>query len=233
MTGIAGTRPAARGEPTTSSARAPTPTRWPPSWRRRSSAGATSRRSTRAGSGPIPGAFAGDGRDGRLPHRAVRRRGQAAGELRRLRERVQPRPRSSEPSDAGPQRRTPTLILHGTSDHVIYPGVRPDGGGRVRPPRRPVPAPRLRPLRAVGGAARARQRHRRVLQRPPRGVTPPATRMTAQLSVGCVAPTSAAHVMLADEAVVVEAVVALEGYDLRLGADAEDAVDHDRVTPLW
>ena len=63
-------RACARGPParpaTTSSARAPTPTRWPPSWPPPASGAATSRRSTRRGSGPIPGAF-----DRRAPGSAV------------------------------------------------------------------------------------------------------------------------------------------------------------------
>ena len=60
------------------------------------------------------------------------------------------------------------LILFGPSDHVIYPDVRPHGRRRVPEPRRPVPAPRLRSLRAVGSAARPGQRPRRVLRRPAR-----------------------------------------------------------------
>ena len=63
---------------------------------------------------------------------------------------------------------TPTLILLRHERPRDLPGVRPDGRSRVRRPRRPVPAARLRPLRAVGGAARARQRDRRLLQRPAR-----------------------------------------------------------------
>ena len=67
-----------------------------------------------------PGALRPTGR-GRLPHRAVRRRGEAARQLRWLRERVlRGRAERAEP----PGRRTThtrTLILHGTSDHVIYP----------------------------------------------------------------------------------------------------------------
>ncbi len=64
-----------------------------------------------------PGAFA---RSGRLPHRAVRRRRQAAGQLRRLRERLR-RGGAQRAADAGAQRLTPTLILFGPCDHVLYP----------------------------------------------------------------------------------------------------------------
>ena len=46
--------PSGQRRTTTSCARAPTPTRWPPSWPRPTSAAATSPPSTRRGSGPIP-----------------------------------------------------------------------------------------------------------------------------------------------------------------------------------
>ena len=62
----------------------------------------------------------------------------------------------------GRNERTRTLILFGPSDHVIYPDfdlmaavVLPNHVG-------PFLLARLRPLRALGGPARPRQRHRRL-----------------------------------------------------------------------
>ena len=48
------------------------------------------------------------------------------------------------------------------------PRLRPDGGGGVRPSRRALPPPGLRPLRPVGVPRSARLRHGRALRRPPR-----------------------------------------------------------------
>ena len=77
-----------------------------------------------------PGAFMGDaarvfgpfgGTDaGGLPHRALRRRGQAAGLVRGLRERVRPA-RRREPALLARNDAVRALLLFGPSDHVIYP----------------------------------------------------------------------------------------------------------------
>ena len=78
-----------------------------------------------------PGAFMGDAPmvfgpyggtpAGRLPHRALRRRRQAAGVVRRLRERV--RSGQAERARRGSTRNEAVraLLLFGPSDHVIYP----------------------------------------------------------------------------------------------------------------
>ena len=158
-----GTRPPP-SRPTTSCARAPMPTGSLPSWPPPISAVVTSPRSTRAGSGPI---------------RARSRRAACvdfhtepfgdAAQLRAsfggVREHVRPGG-AVGPSMIGPQR------THADADPVRHErprdlsGVRPDGGQGLPRPRRSVPAPRLRPLRAVGGPARPGQRHGRVLRRP-------------------------------------------------------------------
>ena len=107
-------------------------------------------------------------RRGRLPHRAVRRCGPPAGQLRRLRELV-PRVghgRSRRSSAKNPHTRT--LVLFGPSDHVLYPAFDRMAAVVFPEPRRPVPAARLWPLRALGGPARAGQRHGGLLQRPAR-----------------------------------------------------------------
>ena len=64
---------------------------------------------------------------------------------------------------------TPTLVLFGPSDHVLYPDFDRMAAAVLRSSRGPVPAARLRSLRAVGGAARPRQRHADDGRRPPRG----------------------------------------------------------------
>ena len=119
-----------------------------------------------------PGAFTVARRPGpvgasrrRLPHRAVRRRGQAAGQLRRLRERVLRGRARSEPPMLGRNPTTPTLILFGPSDHVLYPDF--DRMAAVVFPNHvgPFLLARLRPLRAVGGTRTAGLRTRLVLRR--------------------------------------------------------------------
>jgi pimeloyl-ACP methyl ester carboxylesterase len=65
-----------------------------------------------------PGAFTGD--RGGVPHRTVRRRGEAARQLRWLREHVQPGGDRSRRCSAKNEV-TRTLVLYGPSDHVIYP----------------------------------------------------------------------------------------------------------------
>ena len=66
----------------------------------------------------------------------------------------------SEPTLLARNERTPTLILFGPSDHVLYPDFDRMAATVFTAPRRPVPAARLRPLRAVGGARPARVSHR-------------------------------------------------------------------------
>ena len=60
---------------------------------------------------------------------------------------------------AGPQRpHADAHPLRAVGPRAV-PRLRPHGGRRLRPSRRPVPAPRLRSLRAVGGTAHAGQRN--------------------------------------------------------------------------
>ena len=102
------------------------------------------------------------------------------------------RARSAPPAGLEPPRlarneHTPTLLLFGPSDHVIYPDF--DRMAATVFPRHtgPVPAARLRSLRAVGGAARPGERHGRVLFGPARaGITRPPSR-------GCIECLASAH----------------------------------------
>ncbi|MEZ5251780.1 MAG: alpha/beta hydrolase [Ilumatobacteraceae bacterium] len=58
-------------------------------------------------------------RRGRVPHRALRRRCEAARQLRRMR--ATSEHARSEPAMLGRNDRTPTLVLFGPSDHALYP----------------------------------------------------------------------------------------------------------------
>ena len=79
------------------------------------------------------------------------------------------RPRASEPTLWPATSARPTLRALRPHRPRALPRLRPHGGRRVPAPRRAVPAPRLRPLRAVGGAARAGQRDIGDGVGPPRG----------------------------------------------------------------
>ncbi len=111
------TRPAAEA-PTTSCARAPMPTRLAAEPTRPSNGGATSPRSTGAASGLIRGPS--QERSTSTPNRS-RDGGVAAGQLRRLRERLRSRRRRASRRCCARNERTPTLILFGPADHVLYP----------------------------------------------------------------------------------------------------------------
>ena len=103
--------------PTTSCARAWMPMRWPPSWPHPTSAAGTSPPSTPAGSGRIPGRSRPDEVDFHTEPFAdgAKLRASFGGYESVFHESAR-----SEPG-AWPNPTTRTLLLHGTSDHVIYP----------------------------------------------------------------------------------------------------------------
>ena len=132
----------------------------------RSSAAPTSPPSTRPGSGPTPASFT----DRPLPGGpAVDFHTEPFADGAKLRasfggyESAFSDGRPVGAGAAGPQpRRRDADPLRSVRPRPV-PGVRPDGGGHLPGPRRTVPAARLRPLRAVGGAAPAGLRHPGVL----------------------------------------------------------------------
>ena len=132
-----------------------------------SSGAATSRRSTRSRFWAHPGAFMGPGE--------VDFHTEPFADGAKLRasfggyESVFDPAARAEPTLLGAERRhAHAASCSAPSDHVIYPAFDRMAAAGLPRPRRPVPAARLRSLRAVGGAARAGQRHRRLLQRPAR-----------------------------------------------------------------